>query len=202
MSTESAPAASASWLRDEPVDAEVLASDLVYEGRVWDVRSDTVRYNDSQMVRQYVAHTGAAAVVALDDEGRMLLIQQYRHPIRHRDWEIPAGLLDVPGEAPELAARRELAEEADLEADSWEPLVSMFTTPGGSDEVVHLFLARGIRAVAADYTREDEEADIRQEWVPLEDVVTAVLEGRMRNSILMAGAFAAAERLRRAGAEG
>lgn len=201
MSAESVRVASASSLRDEPVEPEVLASDLVYEGRVWDVRSDTVRYNDGRMVRQYVAHTGAAAVVALDDEGRMLLIQQYRHPIRHRDWEIPAGLLDKPGEAPELAARRELAEEADLEADAWEPLVSMFTTPGGSDEVVHVFLARGVRTVAADYTREDEEADIRQEWVPLEDVVTAVLEGRMRNSILMAGAFAAAERLRRAGTE-
>ncbi|MBZ4486796.1 NUDIX hydrolase [Microbacterium sp. cx-55] len=190
----------AAELHDEPFDPEVLASDLVYEGRVWNVRSDTVRYNDGEMVRQYVDHTGAAAVVAIDDDGRMLLIQQYRHPIRHRDWEIPAGLLDVPGEAPELAARRELAEEADLEASSWEPLVSMFTTPGGSDEIVHIFLARGVRTVAADYTREDEEADIRQEWVPLDDVVTAVLAGRMRNSILMAGAFAAAERLRRAGA--
>jgi ADP-ribose pyrophosphatase len=188
-------------LRDEPVDPEILASDLVYEGRVWDVRSDTVRYNDGEMVRQYVQHTGAAAVVALDDDGRMLLIQQYRHPIRHRDWEVPAGLLDVPGEPPLAAAQRELAEEADLEAASWEPLVSMFSTPGGNDEVVHLFLARGLRTLPDAHPREDEEADIRVEWVPLDSVVTAVLEGRMRNSILMAGAFATAERLRRAGAE-
>jgi ADP-ribose pyrophosphatase len=179
----------------------VLASDLVYEGRVWNVRSDTVRYNDGEIVRQYVDHTGAAAVVAIDDAGRMLLIQQYRHPIRHRDWEIPAGLLDVPGEPPEIAAERELAEEADLEATSWEPLLSMYTTPGGSDEIVHIFLARGMRAIPGTYVREDEEADIRREWVPLDEVVTAVLEGRMRNGILMAGAFAAAERLRRAGAE-
>jgi ADP-ribose pyrophosphatase len=188
-------------LRDEPVDPEVLSSELVYEGAVWNVRSDTVRYNDGEIVRQYVEHTGAAAVVALDDEGRMLLIQQYRHPIRHRDWEIPAGLLDVPGEPALTAAQRELAEEADLEASSWEPLLSMFSTPGGNDEIVHVFLARGVRTIAEAHAREAEEADIRMEWVPLDEVVTAVLDGRMRNSILMAGAFAAAERLRRAGAE-
>jgi ADP-ribose pyrophosphatase len=188
-------------LRDEPVDAEVLSSELVYEGRVWNVRSDTVRYNDGEIVRQYVEHTGAAAVVALDADGRMLLIQQYRHPIRHRDWEIPAGLLDVPGEPPLEAAKRELAEEADLEATSWEPLLSMFSTPGGNDEIVHIFLAQGVRTISEAHAREDEEADIRMEWVPLADVVTAVLDGRMRNSILMSGAFATAERLRRAGAE-
>ncbi len=187
-------------LRDEPVDAQVAASDLVFEGRVWDLRSDTVRYNDGEIVRQYVDHPGAAAVVALDERGRVLLIQQYRHPIRQRDWELPAGLLDVPGEDPADAARRELAEEVDLAAASWEPLVSMFTSPGGSDEVVHLFLARGLSPLEA-FAREDEEADIRMAWIPLEDAVTAVLEGRIRNGIVMAGLFAAAERLRRVGAE-
>lgn len=92
-------------LEDEPVDLEVTASDLVYEGRVWDVRSDTFRYNGDEIVRQYVDHPGAAAIVAIDDRGRVLLIQQYRHPIRHRDWEIPAGLLDVAGESPLETAR-------------------------------------------------------------------------------------------------
>ncbi|KAA9135985.1 NUDIX domain-containing protein [Microbacterium caowuchunii] len=188
-------------LRDEPVDPDVVASDLVYRGAIWDVRSDTVRYNDGRIVRQYVVHPGAAAVIALDDEGRVLLIQQYRHPIRHRDWEVPAGLLDVAGESPEQAARRELAEEADLEASSWEPLVSMFTTPGGNDEIVHLFLARGLSTRAEAHHREEEEADIRMRWVPLEDAVTAVLEGRLRNGILMTGVLATAERLRRSGAE-
>ena len=77
----------------------------------------------------------------------------------------------------------------------------MFSTPGGNDEIVHVFLARGVRTIAEAHAREAEEADIRMEWVPLEDVITAVLDGRMRNSILMAGAFAAAEQLRRAGAE-
>ncbi|WP_159499475.1 NUDIX hydrolase [Microbacterium sp. 18062] len=188
-------------LRDEPVRPDVVAGDLVYRGRVWNVRSDTVRYNGGEIVRQYVEHPGAAAVVALDDDGRVLLIQQYRHPIRHRDWEIPAGLLDVAGESPMEAARRELAEEADLEATSWAPLVEMFTTPGGNDEIVHLFLARGLSPISEAHAREDEEADIRMEWVPLDDAIAAVLEGRMRNGILMAGLFATAERRRRAGAE-
>lgn len=183
-------------LRDERFDPEVLQSDLVYEGRVWNVRSDRVRYGDGEIVRQYVDHTGAVAILALDDEGRVLLIQQYRHPIRHRDWELPAGLLDVEGEEPLDAARRELAEEADLVAAHWEPLVSSWTTPGGNDEIIHIFLATGITAAEIPHDREDEEADIRVEWVPLTDAVDAVLDGRMRNGILTIGVLAAAQRLR------
>ncbi|MCK9913938.1 NUDIX hydrolase [Microbacteriaceae bacterium K1510] len=184
-------------LADEHVDVEVVASELVFAGKVWDVRSDTVRYGDGEIVRQYVDHTGAVAIVAVDDEGRMLLIQQYRHPIRRRDWEIPAGLLDIAGEDPATAARRELAEEADLEASRWEPLVSIYTTPGGNDEIVHVFLARGLSATTTAFAREEEERDIRVEWIAIRDVVDAVLEGRIRNGILTAGALAAAERLRR-----
>jgi len=184
-------------LRDEKVDLYIVSTDLVYEGAVWDVRSDTVRYGDGEMTRQYVEHPGAAAVVAIDDEERVVLIQQYRHPIKERDWEIPAGLLDVAGEPPMETAKRELTEEADLAADRWQHLVSMHTTPGGNDEVVHLFLARGLRAVETDFEREHEESDMRLERVPLADVIDGVLAGRLRNGILATGALAAAEVLRR-----
>ncbi|SDP06041.1 ADP-ribose pyrophosphatase [Microbacterium sp. ru370.1] len=184
-------------LRDERVDLEVVSTDVVYEGAVWDVRSDTVRYGDGEMTRQYVEHPGAAAVVALDDDERVVLIQQYRHPIKERDWEIPAGLLDVAGEPPLETAKRELTEEVDLEADRWQHLLSMHTTPGGNDEVVHLFLARGLRAVETDYEREHEESDMRVERVALTDVIDGVIAGRLRNGILAAGALAAAEVLRR-----
>lgn len=184
-------------LRDEPVDLEVVASDLVYQGAVWDVRSDTVRYGDGEMTRQYVEHPGAAAVIALDDDGRVVLIQQYRQPIKERDWEVPAGLLDVAGEPPVETAKRELGEEVDLAADRWQHLVSIHTTPGGNDEVVHLFLARGLSDVQTDYEREHEESDMRVERVPLTDVIDGVLEGRLRNGILAAGVLAAAEVLRR-----
>ncbi|MGB4135976.1 MAG: NUDIX hydrolase [Microbacterium sp.] len=183
-------------LRDEPFDPEVLQSDLVYKGWVWDVRSDRVAYGDGEIVREYVAHTGAVAVVAIDDDGRVLLIQQYRHPIRHRDWELPAGLLDVAGEPLLAAAQRELAEEADLTASSWTPLVSTWTTPGGNDEIIHVFLATGIAAAPERHDREAEEADIRVAWVPLGDAVDAVLEGRMRNGILQIGVLAAERRRR------
>jgi len=186
-------------LRDEPLVPEIVQSDVAFAGRVWDVRSDTFLYNGEWIVRQYVSHTGAVAILALDDDGRMLVIQQYRHPIRSRDWEIPAGLLDVPGEEHLAAARRELAEEADLEADRWEPLVSVHPTPGGNDEIVHVFLARGLRPAGEAHARVDEEADIRVEWVPVAEVVSAVLAGRMRNGILAAAALATAELLRRTG---
>jgi 8-oxo-dGTP pyrophosphatase MutT (NUDIX family) len=187
-------------LRDEPFQSEIIASDLVYEGRVWDVRSDTIRYGDGEIVRQYVDHPGASAIVALDADERVLLIQQYRHPIRHRDWEIPAGLLDIDGESPLETAQRELMEEADLVASEWEPLVSVFTTPGGNDEVVHLFLATGLSPVGHAHAREAEEADIRIEWMPLTDAVTGVLEGRLRNGILATGVLAASELRHRGGA--
>ncbi len=189
-------------LHDEPVDPEVLDSDLVYSGRVWDVRSDTVRYGDGEIVRQYVDHPGAAAIVVVDDDQRVLLIQQYRHPIRHRDWEIPAGLLDIAGETPLQTAQRELIEEADLTARDWEPLLSIFTTPGGNDEVVHVFLARDLAPVGSAHAREAEEADIRVEWIPLQDAVTGVLAGRLRNGILAVGVLAAAEAIRRGPATG
>ena len=184
-------------LRDESVDLEVLSTEVVYEGAVWDVRSDTVRYGDGEMTRQYVEHPGAAAVVAIDDDERVVLIQQYRHPIKERDWEIPAGLLDVAGEPPLETAKRELTEEVDLEADRWQHLLSMHTTPGGNDEVVHLFLARDLRGVETDYEREHEESDMRVERVALADVIDGVIAGRLRNGILAAGALAAAEVLRR-----
>ena len=186
-----------SSLRDEPVEPDVVDSELAYQGSVWDVRSDTLRYAGDEIVRQYVEHPGAAAIVAVDDQQRVLLIQQYRHPIRHRDWEIPAGLLDIDGESPLETAQRELIEEADLKAADWEPLLSVFTTPGGNDEVVHIFLARGLSEVGEAHAREAEEADIRVEWIALKDAVTGVLEGRLRNGILALGVLSAAEAIRR-----
>ena len=99
-------------LRDEPVDPDIVSSDVVFDGMVWDVRRDTFRYNGDELTREYIDHTGAAAIVAIDDDERVLLIQQYRHPIRHRDWEIPAGLLDKEGESALETAKRELQEEA------------------------------------------------------------------------------------------
>lgn len=185
-------------LRDEPRPVEVTRQDVVFRGRVWNVVSDTFGYGDETLVRDYVQHTGAVAVVALDERDRVALIQQYRHPIGLRDWEIPAGLLDVPGEDPQVAGARELAEEVDLAASEWSLLTSIHPTPGGSDEVIHIYLARGLSEVQTDFVRDGEEADMRLEWVALQDAVAGVLDGRFRNGTLAVGVLAAAERLRRA----
>lgn len=178
---------------DEFVDLPVADRETVFEGRIWDVRRDTLAYGDegASIVREYVEHTGAVAVLALDDEERVLLIKQYRHPIRARDWEIPAGLLDVAHEPPLEAAKRELAEEADLVAADWAVLSDYFTTPGGSSEAIRIYLARGLSAAPEVHDRVDEEADMELRWVPLDECVDAILERRVGNPSLTIGALAA-----------
>lgn len=184
-------------LADEPFEAELLASEVAYTGRVWDVRRDTLRLDGGEpFVREYLDHSGAVEVLAEDAEGRVLLIRQYRHPTRLRDWELPAGLLDVAGEDPLEAAKRELAEEADLAAEEWEPLLDLRSSPGGSDERIHVFLARGVRAAENDFVREEEEAEIEKRWVPLDELVAAILERRLTNGPLIAAVLALAARRR------
>lgn len=185
------PEAAYDDLADEPYTGLVTESDVVYRGRVWDVRRDTVDLGGSTVVREYVDHTGAVAVLALDDKDRALLIRQYRHPIRSKDWELPAGLLDMTGEPPLDAAKRELAEEADMVADEWNVLVEFASTPGGNNELIRIYLARGVHPAEEEFAREEEEADIEVRWVPLEEVVRGVLERRLRNGPLALASLAA-----------
>ena len=116
---------------DEPLSIPVLSTETVYEGAIWNVVRDTFPYNDEILSRDYVDHTGAVAIVALNESDEVMMIRQYRHSIRTMNWEIPAGLLDIPGEDPLVCGKRELAEEADLEADHWEFLTTLNTTPVG-----------------------------------------------------------------------
>jgi ADP-ribose pyrophosphatase len=168
----------------------VIEHDRVFAGAVWDVRRDRFSYGERELVREYVDHTGAVAVLALDEADRALLIRQYRHPIGQRDWELPAGLLDVDGESALLAAQRELAEEVELTASRWSLLCELFTSPGGSNEALRVYLARGLDP-AAPFSRTDEEEFIQKRWAPLDEVVTAVLERRVANSILSIAVLAA-----------
>lgn len=178
---------------DEYVDLPVARRETMFEGRIWDVRRDTLAYGDqgAQIVRDYVVHPGAVAVLVLDDDDRVLLIKQYRHPVRTRDWEIPAGLLDMAHETPLEAAKRELAEEADLVASEWAVLADYFTTPGGSDEAIRIYLARGLADAPDVHAREDEEADMEVRWAPLDACVDAVLARRVGNPSLTVGVLAA-----------
>jgi 8-oxo-dGTP pyrophosphatase MutT (NUDIX family) len=178
-------------LSDDVFPVQVLTSDRVFEGKVWDVRRDVVEYGGSEMTREYLDHTGAVAVLALDDDGRVLLIKQYRHPVGLRDWEIPAGLLDIHGESPLVAAKRELAEEVDLEAAEWHLLNDFNSSPGGSNEAIRVYLARGLTSTEKPFDRTEEELDIEKSWVPLDDVVDAVLARTISNSILTVAALTA-----------
>ena len=179
-------------LSDDLVNPEIIASDPVFQGRVWDIRQDTFVLDGHHITREYMDHTGAVAVLALDERDRVLLIKQYRHPVRMRDWELPAGLLDIHGESPLLAAQRELAEEADLVAETWDLLSEFMTSPGGSNEVLRVYLARGVSAAPEVFARSEEEAGIELRWVPLDDVVDGVLSRDLQNSILAIAALSAA----------
>jgi 8-oxo-dGTP pyrophosphatase MutT (NUDIX family) len=165
--------------------APLVARETAFAGKVWDIVRDTVTFGGASMVREYTQHTGAVAVLAVDDEERVLLINQYRQPIGTRDWELPAGLLDIPGEAPLVAAQRELAEEADLVAAEWSELTSFHSSPGGSNEVITIFEARGLSAAPAVHDRTDEEAEIVVRWVGLDEALDAARAGRLKNAPLL-----------------
>jgi ADP-ribose pyrophosphatase len=178
-------------LADEPIELPLHGSEQVFSGLVWDVRRESFELEGTPIVREYVDHPGAVAVLALDDDERVFLIRQYRHPVRTREWEIPAGLLDVHGEDPLAAAKRELAEEGDLAASDWAVLADYVTSPGGSDEAIRIYLARGISEASEAFARQDEEAHMQTRWVALDECVDAVLARRVQNPSLTVGALAA-----------
>ncbi|TBN56489.1 NUDIX hydrolase [Glaciihabitans arcticus] len=178
-------------LKDELTNLEIVESERVFQGRVWDVRRETVKFGDGEIVRDFVDHTGAVAVLALDENDRVCLIRQYRHPVRAREWELPAGLLDLEGESPLIGAQRELAEEVDLVAADWSVLADFQTSPGGSNEALRIYLARGLSDAPEAFARTDEEAELEKHWASLDEIVDAVLARDVQNSILVIGALAA-----------
>lgn len=170
-------------LRDEVGRRSVAARRTLHEGMIFDLVRDTVDFTaEVRFDREYLCHTGAVAVLALDEQDRVLLIRQYRHAVGATLWEIPAGLLDRDGEAPHRAALRELAEEAGVSATALRTLVDLRPSPGGSDEVIRVYLATGLTAATLDFERTDEEAELITAWVPLQEAITAVLEGRITNA--------------------
>ncbi|GAB3090063.1 NUDIX hydrolase [Micromonospora schwarzwaldensis] len=174
---------------------EVTARRDVWSGRIFSVVSDDVTMpGGGTAARDYVRHVGAVAVVALDDADQVVLIRQYRHPVGRHLWELPAGLMDVSGEDLAAAAARELAEEADLTAGRVDVLVDLHSSPGFSDEVVRVFLARDLADVPAQerHDRREEEADLQVVRVDLDEAVRMVLAGEITNASCVAGLLAAA----------
>ncbi|MEU6893682.1 NUDIX hydrolase [Streptomyces sp. NPDC046557] len=188
-------------IADTPESWEVVASRTPFQGAKTAVRSEQVRMPDRAVVRRdYQVHPGSVCVLAVDEEQRVLILRQYRHPVRHKLWELPAGLLDVPGENPLRAAQRELYEEAHVEARDWRVLVDFFSSPGGSDEAIRIFLARDLaQAEGERFEVSEEEADMELARVPLEELVDRVLAGELGNPGLVNGVLALSAALARDG---
>lgn len=182
-------------------------ADLVDEAVAWPVTGERVLGSGSftallqddvtgpggeTLQREYLRHPGAVGIVALDEQGRVALVRQYRHPVRHRLIEPPAGLLDVDGEDYLLAAQRELAEEVGLAARRWHVLVDLFTTPGIIAESLRVYLARDLQPVDAPegFVKEGEEAEMELSWAGLGDLVDAVLAGDLHNPTMISGVLA------------
>ncbi|WP_240759984.1 NUDIX domain-containing protein [Phytoactinopolyspora endophytica] len=182
-------------LRDQPESWPVETSDIVFEGKVISVRKDVVRspVDGTTFARDVVTHPGAVAIVALDENDRVLVVSQYRHPVGHRLIELPAGLRDVDGEPPVETAKRELYEEGHVRAEDWRVLTDVLSSPGMCDEAVRVFLARGITDVpdADRHNGVHEEADMPVSWMPLADIVRAALAGKVQNALLCVGALSA-----------
>lgn len=179
-------------IKDTPEEWQVTATAVPFTGNKTSVRTDDVVMPNGAVVRRdYQVHPGSVAVLALDENDRVLVIRQYRHPVRHKLWEIPAGLLDVPGENPLGAAQRELYEEVHVKAEEWHVLADVYPTPGGCDEAVRIFFARGLSAVEGErFEVEEEEADMEHARVPLPELVRGVLAGELHNTCLAVGVLA------------
>ena len=173
-------------------DFPVESSTDIYKGNVMALRADDVVMPGGRVARrEIVEHPGAVAIAALDPDDRVMMIHQYRHAVGRRLWEMPAGLLDVAGEDPVEAARRELREEAGLEAAEWSTLLDLVPSPGFSDEAIRVFLARGLTDVGRPDLGDDEEADMTTRWVTLSVAVRMVLAGTIVNAATVAAVLAA-----------
>jgi 8-oxo-dGDP phosphatase len=173
----------------------VLDRETVYEGGIISLTRDRVSMpGGGDSIRDVVRHPGAVAVVALDDQERIVLVRQYRHPVGEHLWELPAGLRDADGELPELTARRELAEEALLAAGRWSLLADIYNSPGFCDERVLVYLAEDLSDTPRPegFVVEHEELDMTLERLPLAEAVRWVADGRIRNGSSVVGVLAAA----------
>lgn len=181
-------------LRDQPESWPVAATeDLHRDHWVMALRRDEIRapHGGETFGRLVLEHPGAVVVLAVDDEERVLCLWQYRHPAARRFVELPAGLLDAEGEAPLDVARRELREEAGLEATEWVALTSAYSSPGISAEVIHYFLARGLTEVDRDFDPQHEEAEMEAFWAPYSELYDAVVAGRVTDAPLVVAVLVA-----------
>jgi ADP-ribose pyrophosphatase len=187
-------------LADEPAAWPVVEStDLHRDDWVMALRSDRIQRpghpDEEPFARLVLEHPGAVIVLALDEEDRVLCLWQYRHPAQRSFVELPAGLCDADGESPFEVARRELREEAALEAAEWTHLTTVWSSPGISAEVMHLYLARNLSEVGrGDFEPAHEEAEMEVFWAPYDELLAAVLDGSLGDAPLVTAVLMAQAR--------
>jgi len=182
-------------LADEHLSWPVLESrDIHRDSWVMALREDTVQrpgHPEETFGRFVVEHPGAVIVLALDDEERACCLRQYRHAGGGVFVELPAGICDKDGEDPQLTAARELREEVELHAEHWRHLLTLYPSAGLNAELHHIYLATGLsHADRGDFELRAEEAEMEKVWVPFEELLEAVLDGRVREGPLAAGVLA------------
>jgi 8-oxo-dGDP phosphatase len=189
-------------LADQPLSWPVLDSDDLHrDDWVIALRTDTIHrpgHPEEPFRRLVVEDPGAVVVLAVDEQERVVVVHQYRHPVQMRLVELPAGKLDVVDEDPVVAGQRELREEVGLAAREWTHLMTTYASPGITAETHALYLARGLEEVDRDFDLHHEEADMAVSRVPVADLVEAVLDGRVSDAPL-ATAVLAYEALRSRG---
>jgi ADP-ribose pyrophosphatase len=171
----------------------VSTRDLHRDGWVVALREDVITRpgHPEEFSRISLEHPGAVVVLAVDDEERVVCLRQYRHTSGYEFVELPAGLKDAGDEPAVETARRELREEVELEASDWRLLLSTYGSAGISDEVHDIFLARGLsHAPRGDFEMRHEEAEMQRFWVPVDDLLDAVLDGRVRQGPLVQAVLA------------
>lgn len=166
------------------IDAEI-SLEPAFIGKIWNVVRKTFKFQDEVLVREFIAHRGAVAVLALNEKDEVLLIKQYRAPVNEYLYEMPAGLRDHDGEDDLVAAKRELAEETDYQATDWSHLHSFYTTPGSSSELIEIFLARGLSRTEVEFERTGEEKGMVPIWAPFEKVLKAVSSSKLKSPTLV-----------------
>jgi 8-oxo-dGDP phosphatase len=175
---------------DQRAPIAALEHKLLHKGMVWDLVSESFDFSGEVLTREFVDHPGAVAVLAINEKSELLLLKQYRHPVGSYLMELPAGLRDVAGESLLDCAKRELAEEAGLEASNWSELISFHTSPGGNSETITVFVATGLSDSSMVYEQTGEEKDMPKSWVEVAEVVQSVLNSECKSPSLAVGIMA------------
>jgi ADP-ribose pyrophosphatase len=178
-------------ISDRPVDYKVTNREEIFNGYVMSLREDVFEFNGETLKREYIVHPGAVGVIALNHEGAILLVEQYRHAQGKIMWEAPAGLLDALDEDPLECAKRELLEETGYVASKWEVLTDFANTPGGSSEQIRIYFAQGLKLHEEGRPQAgDEERDMPVHWIPISEVLASIGAGAVTNAVLVVGTLA------------